>query len=105
MKVYDLDPQFTERNFQKLISQLNPFFRSIGLENMKGDILTDVVIPANTSAVLPHRLKAIPKYRIILRQINGGTIIDGDDAWTDTSISLKNTGATDTILTVFVIRD
>lgn len=104
MKVANISIDFNEKNFSDLVGQLNVFMTSIGLENMNGQVINNINIPASTSIDIPHSLKTTPKYRIILRQINGGTIVDGDTQWSDTLISLKNTGATDTIISVFVMR-
>ena len=104
MKTVSLKEKFSEDTFGELVRHLNTFFRSIGLENFDGQIIENISIPASTSIRIPHNLKSIPKYRIIIDQINGGTIIRGDDEWTETSISLKNSGGTDTIISVFIFR-
>ena len=95
---------FSEWNYSRMANMINTFVRSIGLENMNGQVIENITIPAGQSARIGHSLKMTPKYRIILRQNGGGAIIDGDDTWTDKYISLKNDGGTDAILSVFLIR-
>lgn len=104
MKVFNSPKSLSEDNFLTLVNQLNTFMTSVGVENMNGQIIENVLIPASASIDISHNLKVAPKYRIILRQIGGGSIIDGDSDWTDSRISLKNTGASDSIVTVFLIR-
>lgn len=95
----------SEEAFAIMANQLNVFMTSIGLENMNGQIIENITIPAGQSIAIYHSLKLIPKYRIILRKTGEGEVIDGDSNWTNTSIFLKNVGASDTIVTVFIIAN
>lgn len=72
---------------------------------MGAQVVERVLIPSGTSVKIPHSLKITPKYRIIIRQIEGGAIIDGDDLWTDKYISLKNTGGSDAIVSVLIVKE
>ena len=106
MKVRDISPRFTEKNFADFVNQFNAFARSIGLENMNAQIIDNISLPANTSVTIGHGLKSIPKYRIVLRQTSGATIVDGDDTWTDTFISLRNSDTSDdAIVSILLIRE
>lgn len=104
MKTYNVSEDFNEDNFRELVSQLNTFMTSIGIENLAGQVLRDVDLPSGQSVRVSHNLKITPKYRIILRQIDGGLVVDGDDDWTDKYVYLKNTGGTDSIVTVLLLR-
>lgn len=104
MKIANIPNTMNQENFDKLVNQINVFMRSVGLENMQGQIIENIYIPATISIEIAHSLKVTPKYRIILKQVNGGAIIDGDTDWTETKISLKNTGATDALISVILLR-
>lgn len=95
---------FSEENYSSMVSQVNTFFRAIGLENMQGQVIENIAMPAGASVVIGHSLKVTPKYRIILRQLGGGAIIDGDTEWTDKLVSLKNDGGVDATISIFLIR-
>lgn len=105
MKIPNISPSFSEKGFSELVNLFNVFSTSIGLENMKGQVIENITIPATTSIDVPHSLKVIPKYRIILRQIGDGSIVDGDNAWSDTLVSLRNTGSSSVIVSFFLIRN
>lgn len=104
MKVQNINPRFSEEGFAELVNLMNTFIRSVGLENMQGQILENILLPAGQSVRVSHSLKVTPKYRIILRQNGGGAIIDGDDLWTDRDVSLKNDGGSDATVSLFLIR-
>lgn len=105
MKIQALSEIFDQRSFSTMARLLNVFTTNIGLNNMGGELQDNITIPAGTSIRIPHRLKLTPKYRIITRQTNGGAIIDGDDSWTDSYISLKNTGGTEAIISVLILKE
>lgn len=105
MKIQALSEIFDQKSFSAMARLINVFTTNIGINNMGGQIIDNVTIPASTSIRISHSLKLTPKYRIITRQINGGAIIDGDDSWTDTYISLKNTGGTDAIVSVLILKE
>ena len=105
MKVFNSSDNFSEESYASMINQLNAFMRSVGLENMQGQVINNISLPANTSVNIPHNLGVVPRYRFILRQNGGSAIIDGDSVWSETLVSLKNSDASnDAIVDIFLIR-
>lgn len=71
--------------------------RNVSLaDNMSGQIVT-VEIPVGQTVAIPHNLKIVPKYRIILRQEGDLFVVDGDKEWTDKAIYLKAISTTVTV--------
>ena len=97
-----IDIETLRGKLNESIVELNYILRSLTLSNIDGEIKT-VTIPANTTLRIGHRLKIIPKYRIILKQQGGGHILDGE--YTRNYIELENTGITDTTLTLMIVKD
>lgn len=84
------------------IVEINYILRSLTLVNLDGQIKA-VTIPAGQTLRISHRLRVVPKYRIIIAQTGGGTIVDGN--FTRNYIELTNTGATDTTLSVIIVKE
>jgi len=82
----------------ELIDRLNELIMDgIYLDkDIKGEILSIVLAP-NESKIISHGLRAIPQYRIILRQTGNAVITDVNASWTDRTIGLKNNSGTDTV--------
>jgi len=74
------------------------------LKNLAGNLVENIVIKGNTEVTIPHRLKTIPKGRIVLRQIGNLILQDGDTPWTDKSISLKVVGSGTITVSIFILR-
>lgn len=68
-------------------------------KDVKGEIIV-VSLAANESKIVPHGLRAIPLYRIILRQTGNAVITDVDSEWTDKTIGLLNNSANAVVLTI-----
>lgn len=64
-----------------------------------GEILVITLAP-NESKIISHGLRAIPKYRIILRQTGNAVITDVNQYWTDKTIGLLNNSANSVSLTI-----
>ena len=81
--------------------RLNEMLRlGFSLENdIKGSII-DVSLAPNESKIIPHGLRVIPKYRMILRQTGNAVITDVNAAWTEYTIGLKNESANAVTLTI-----
>jgi len=91
---------------ENVAEEMNSFVRNVSLgDNMSGQIVSDIFLPAGSTVEVPHNLKVTPKYRIILRQRSSGIISDGDKAWTDRAIYLKNNGLLDDTVTILIMRD
>lgn len=71
--------------------------------NLKGEILHISLAP-NESKVIPHGLRVIPKYRLILRQTGNAVITDIDLLWTEYTIGLKNESANAVTLTIKLLQ-
>lgn len=98
-----LIPNFTEENYKHLVRELNLGLYKLDLgDNFDGQIVTQEKIATGNFSV-GHTLKRVPKYRIILRQIGGGAIVDTTTPWTDSQIYLNNPGSTITLLTLLII--
>jgi len=68
-------------------------------KDVKGEIITLTLAP-NESRIIPHGLRSIPKYRLILRQTGNAVISDVDAMWTDKTIGLLNNAAVATTITI-----
>ncbi len=84
------------------ITELNFILRQFTMRNMDGEI-KGVVIPASSQLLISHRLKTIPRQRIILKQEGGGSITDGQ--FTSKHITLINSGATDANITIIILKE
>lgn len=102
MRPLEFARKFSDKSFGEMVDYLNSFIAN-GFtlkDNMSGQIVS-VVIPAGVEIKVPHRLKAVPKYRIILRQDANTVIYDGGE-WTDTFITLN--AASDVSATILLMR-
>lgn len=62
-------------------------------------------IPAGTTVTWQNKLKFIPTKWIVVRNSAGMPISDnGFNSWSESIVSLKNTGASDTIVSVIFMR-
>jgi hypothetical protein len=71
-------------------------------------VAENVVLAAGTTVKIQHFLGVVPKWRIILRQTGNGVITDVNDSpsdWNDKIISLKNNGAVEVVLSVWIGRE
>lgn len=71
-------------------------------KDIKGEILSVTLAP-NETKLIPHGLRAIPQYRLILRQTGNAVITDVDALWTEYTIGLKNESANEVKLTIKVL--
>ncbi len=99
----------TPENLEELVQywnesivELNFILRSLTISNLDGELKT-VTINAGETLKVNHRLKLIPKYKIILKQQGGGVILDGD--FTRNYIELNNTGSDMATVTVLIVKD
>jgi len=90
------------KSMNKTIVELNFILRSLTLGNLDGDAKT-ITIPAGATIKVNHKLRVIPKHRIITKQVGGGTITDG--IYNRNWIELKNTGGSEAVLTVVIVKD
>ena len=66
--------------------------RSLSLDdNMSGQVVK-VKMPINETVEIPHNLKVVPRYRIILRMEGAAVLVNGNKEWTDKAIYLKAVG-------------
>jgi len=78
---------------------------SLGFDNFGGQKLTGLTIKAGAELEISHNLGIIPSGRLILNQNNVNSLVtNGPTAWTKQYIYLKNQGASDTIIDVFILR-
>lgn len=90
MRFSELIRDFSEDDFGRMVDDLNTGLSKLELEhNMNGEVV-EVVLPADgTEVEVPHSLKTVPKYRIIVRQNGCGIVVDGVKEWTERYIYLK----------------
>lgn len=89
MSIKNLERKDDERDKD----ELNNAIRNVSLSNnFSGTVIENITLPIGEEVEIPHNLKSVPKFRIILRQRGELTIIDGDTPWTDTAIYLKAVG-------------
>lgn len=67
-------------------------------KDLKGEIITVTFAP-NESKIIPHGLRSIPQYRLILKQTGNSVITDVNDKWTDKTVGLLNNSANTVTLT------
>lgn len=82
---------FSESNFRKNMDEINRVINNIQTDNLDGQVVTLKDCPIG-EIQLSHSLKAVPKFRLILRQIGGGHITDVSGKWYDTYITIFNNG-------------
>jgi hypothetical protein len=106
MKFGGFTRKFTESAFGQLVDILSTGLSKLTIgDNIDGQVIENMTIPAGSDINVPHSLKEIPKYRIILRQTGGGLITDSPNSpWTDTNIYLNNSGGTDAVATILIVR-
>jgi len=81
---------FSKEDFEKDVGEL--FLRGLTLEkDIKGEILEVNFAPLEEK-LIPHGLRSLPQYRIILRHSGNGLITDVPSKWSDKAICLKNNG-------------
>ena len=90
MRFGELIREFTDDSYGRLVDLLNTGMTKLTLgENLSGEVV-EVVLPADgTEVEIPHSLKTVPKYRIIVGQSGCGIIVDGVKEWTERYIYLK----------------
>jgi stringent starvation protein B len=92
----------------KAFNRLEFFNKSISFQsNFNGYIAENVKIPAGATSRIEHYLGVTPKNRIIFRQTGNGVVTDVNSVsdWNNKVISLKNNGAEEVVLTVFIARE
>lgn len=95
-------PTFSVDNIRQMVNWLNTIFQAgLTLENNFSGQIINVSLTGGTELKIPHRLKAVPKYRIILRQSANAVVYDGSD-WNDNFITLNS--ASDNDVTILLMR-
>ena len=95
------DLEALKERVNEAIVELNYILRSLTMVNLDGEIKT-VTLPANSTTRVGHRLQIIPKYRIILGQVGGGLITDGE--FTNNYIELTNSGGSDAVVSLIIVK-
>lgn len=89
-----------ERRINDLDDVVYRFADGFSLEkDIIGEIIKVTLAP-NESKIIPHGLRAIPLYRLILRQTGNAVITDVDQYWTDKTIGLLNNSANAVVLII-----
>ena len=97
MKVSNFETELSQKNFSKNMDELSNFVKNVDFDNNHaGRVIIINDVPAGTFKV-PHLLKTVPKYRIILRQ-SGNAVIYDDQDWTDKYITPVSTATLDKLI-------
>lgn len=103
MKFKRHNMDFSEKNYEKLIDDLNNVLPELDFEaNFNGRIMS-LSVPATTTVKVQHLLAMVPKYRIILRNSAGVILSDTDELWTSNHFYIRNNGAVATNVTVLLL--
>jgi len=110
MKFRGLKPIVSETNAWREISEsLRDLFQGLTklsfADNMEAFEVKDVSIAAGATQTFTNYLKLIPTRWIVLRNSAGMPISDQNfSGWSTTQVSLKNVGASTTIISVVFMR-
>lgn len=84
----------------KILDELDVGLQSLTLDDNFAGFEVTVDIAAGAEAKIPNQLrKRVPTRRIILRS-NSASIVDGDTAWDEQFVYMKNTGASSATVTI-----
>lgn len=88
-------------NLRELITALGKLRFTENFECFK----VSVTIPASSEVAIDNKLrpKAIPTERLIVRG-NSGSIVDGDTAWTENHVYMKNLAASSATVTIIFLK-
>lgn len=98
----DQDLEQSKESLNESITEINYVLRNLNLRNFDGEIITATLAAGATTRV-PHKLSIVPKYRIILKQVGGGLVTDGE--YTKEYIELINGGGSDAVVTIIIVKD
>lgn len=98
-------PSYLSKYLNKFIDEFNQGISKLTIDdNIDGQVISDIIIPASTELGIAHKLQSTPRFRTILRQSGNGLITDGATTWTPEKIYLRNNGAVSVTITVHVMR-
>lgn len=90
------------RNFKQLSLGLTKLSFA---DNFEGFIVENLSIPAGVEVEITNRLDNIPSQRLIIRGGEGSeNVVDGDTAWSQDKVYLKNVGGMDALVTVQFLK-
>ncbi len=110
MKFRGIKPIINETNaWREITESLRDLFQGLTklsfADNMEAFEVINQTISAGATKTWQNKLKFIPTRWILLRNSAGMPISDnGFSGWSETSVSLKNTGASDTVVSVCFMR-
>ncbi len=110
MKFRGLKPIVSETNAWREISEsLRDLFQGLTklsfADNMEAFEVRDVSIDAGTTKTFVNQIKFIPTKWFVIRNSAGMPISDNNfSGWSATEVSLKNVGASTTIISVVFMR-
>ena len=96
------DPEEMRQILNRNITELNFVLRSLTLTNFDGEIIT-TQLPAASTVDIPHKLGIVPKYKILLKQVEGGLVRDVE--FTENYVRLQHLGVTPTTITFIIVKD
>jgi hypothetical protein len=88
------------KSLEDLKNQLERGMNRLTLSDNFQSFITTVEILNSQEVSIRNQLKFVPRHRIIIRQSGNGFVTDGDTAWTNDFVYLKNNGPSTTTVTV-----
>jgi len=87
-----LESDFAEDSYVDTINSINNYTNNLSLSDINGDMIVLKDIPSGDFH-FAHGLKRIPIYKLILRQVGGGLVLDQSKSNTDGLMFLHNGGS------------
>lgn len=97
-------PDFIMEYYNNGIDDLNTMLRGLSLvDNFNSQYLKDIEIATSSSLKIDHKLGIVPSHRLVVKQVGGGLITDGE--YTKNYIELTNTGGSATTISVIIFKE
>jgi len=89
------------RNFKQLSLGLTKLSFADNFEGFS----VELEVPAGQEVEITNRLDRIPSQRFVVRGGSGAeSVVDGDTAWTQEKLYMKNVGASQAVVTVLFLK-
>lgn len=105
MRPKNFERTFDDKSYGDMVDFLNTLFLN-GItidENLSAQVVNVSFESGPQEIKVSHKLGTVPKYRIVLRQDTSEVLVDGDETWTDKSVTFKTTNG-NANYTVMLIR-
>jgi hypothetical protein len=95
--------QYLELYLANTLADITTAMQRLTFKDNFQSFQVEVTLSAGQELAVRHNLGAIPAGKLIIRS-NGAGIVDGDTAWTQDYVYLKNVGASTQTATVIFLR-